>query len=45
MATLPSGKGTRSAYKSIDDSMMAFRLMAAPMAAFSMPEDIPEDDD
>jgi hypothetical protein len=40
-----SGKGTRSAYKSIDDSMMAFRLMDAPMAAFSMPDDIPEDDE
>ena len=40
-----SGKGTRSAYKSIDDSMMAFRADLSPMAAFSMPDDIPEDDD
>jgi hypothetical protein len=40
----PSGKGTRNAYKTIDDSMMAFRADLSPMAAFSMPEDIPEDD-
>lgn len=40
-----SGKGTRSAYNSIDAAMRSYRAAPAPMAAFSMPDDIPEEDD
>ncbi len=40
-----SGKGTRSAYTSIDAAMRSYRADPAPMAAFSMPDDIPEEDD
>ena len=39
-----SGKGTRSAYNSIDAAMRSYRAAPAPMAAFSMPDDIPEED-
>jgi hypothetical protein len=39
-----SGKGTRSAYNSIDAAMRSYRAAPPPMAAFSMPDDIPEED-
>lgn len=39
-----SGRGTRSAYQAIDASMMTYRAAMEPLAEFSMPDEIPEEE-